>query len=117
MINNNKVYRNVDGRIVARTSGDKLIKHVSKKKHFFQNMQGWGYDTHILREAKKDGIEQIVVYDKDEDKTYTTTIHNFFEFGIPVNYGYGDQLILPGRYWYEVINEEHDIYQLRLEIE
>lgn len=117
MKNNNKVYRNVDGRIVARASGDKLIKHVSKKKHFFQNMQGWGYDTNILREAKKDGIKEIIIHDSDEDKIYKTLLDTFFELGVPVNYGYGDQLILPGRYWYEVINEEHDIYQLKLEIE
>jgi len=112
-----KKYRNIDGRIVATSNGEQLIKHVSKKKHYFKNMQGWGYDAAILREAAKDGIKEIVIHDNDEDKTYKTLLDTFFEFGVPVNYGYEDQLILPGRYWYEVINEKHDIYQLKLEIE
>jgi hypothetical protein len=92
-----KIY--AGSRIVGTVEGATFRKVVSGSKHFFRNPPGLGADITSLGDAEKAGAAWVQVTDRESGYTYTAQIKSIFEKGIPRDFGFGKQLILPFKFW------------------
>lgn len=96
--NKNPIYRG-DGKVVGYTEGQTLHKTVKGDKHMLQKPHGWAWDTDILAEAARRDVISVEIYDRESSNTYIATIQAFWDFGVGLNRGFGDQICLPIKYW------------------
>jgi len=92
------VYRG-DGKVIGYILNGTLHKSVCSEKHMLQKPKGWAWDVDVLFEAEKDGVSQIEIQDRKSGETYHVSIHDYWEYGIGFNRGWGDQIVLPLKYW------------------
>jgi hypothetical protein len=61
--------------------------------------RGWAVDTSALDDARALGAVNVAVTDTETETAYITPIDTFFRYGVPLNRGFGPQLVLPLGYW------------------
>jgi hypothetical protein len=105
-----------DGKPIGYYQGDTLHKSVASEKHMLRQPKGWAWDTVILDEAEKNGVVRIEIRDKKSGKRYIATIQAYWDFGIGFNRGYGDQIVLPLKYWEVILPGNQPSQQLKLAI-
>lgn len=89
-----------DGRIVASVQDGRLVKHVSRRKHFYLRYGGWAADVVTLDQAQAAGATVIEIHDSDSGTTYETDLATFRANGRAIHHeGHGAQVVLPLRYW------------------
>ena len=96
---NNKLIFNEFGKIIGWIEGDSLNKNISSSKHMLQKPKGIAWDLSVLERARKDGLKKSRVYDKETGNEYEATIEDFFRYGVRINRGFGEQIVLPLIYW------------------
>lgn len=60
---------------------------------------GWASDVDSLEQCERYGAIYFVIIDGDTKTQYETTIQHFWDFGIGLNRGFGEQIVLPMKYW------------------
>ncbi|WP_304459691.1 hypothetical protein [Alicyclobacillus sendaiensis] len=85
-------------KLVGTVAGNTYISRRSRQAHYYRKYGGYGVQLSILEQLSKDGVDFIVV-EEDTGAVYRTSVNTMWRHGIPVNDGYGDQLILPDKYW------------------
>lgn len=114
-INNQKqpVFRG-DGKPVGYIKGNTLYKTVRGEIHMLHSPRGWAWDVNILEEAERRDVTRVEIYDRENGKTYITTIQDFWDYGVGLNRGFGEQICLPIKYWQIVLPGQSPVKQLAL---
>jgi len=92
----------VNGKVkmVGQALGNIFYKKVKKSKHLFRIANAWGIDVAVFQQAQKDGCIKIMIYDEENDVTYTTTFELFSISGFKKDFGaFGAQIFLPLKYF------------------
>lgn len=90
---------NNDGKVIGFLNAETFTKHVKKSKHLFRKANAWAVDTAALEKALKAGANMLEIIDLDEEKHYLIEAAKFAEHGKVINFGYGEQKLLPLRYF------------------
>jgi hypothetical protein len=89
----------VKGKEYGKIQDTIFIKYVDGNKHKLRKPSGWAIDENVAAYAKESGVEEIIIIDYAKGMDYGVSIEKFFEYGIPIDRGYGSQIALPDRYW------------------
>jgi hypothetical protein len=98
----------VNGRVLGEISNGALRKRIYGSRHFMRSPAGIGWDVWALEQAETAGCKITIVTDLETGRVYVAEVADFRTYGVQRNHGYGDQLILPFRYWRssEALNEQ-----------
>lgn len=88
IIRNDKLVGVIDDRILRKT--------VRKSAHMLREPEGWAIDANILDED----FDEVRIHDTEENKYYKAMKQSFFDHGIPINRGHGQQVVLPLFRWH-----------------
>jgi len=83
-----------DGRTVGEVIGDTFRKHVQGSRHMLQKPRAWAGDGAVLRQAEALGARIVEVHDLEDGTVYSAPLERFWQRGIRVNRGYGEQVAL-----------------------
>ena len=71
----------------------------AKPEHKLQKPTGWAWNVELVEEFKRQGVTDLMVIAPWENRCYTVTLVLFLQKAFVINRGYGDQLVLPEKYW------------------
>jgi hypothetical protein len=91
--------RGINGFIVAEVRGDCLFKRAWSSRHMLRKPQGWAFDFDILDDADYLGATWVLIIDEETGIAYSAELGAFWEQGIFIDRGYGEQLCLPLDQW------------------
>ncbi len=91
--------RGSNGFIVAEVRGDCLIKRAWSSSHMLRNPRGWAFDISVLDDAYFFGATWVLIIDEETGIAYSAELGAFWEQGIFIDRGYGEQLCLPLDQW------------------
>lgn len=91
--------RRRDGKVTGEFIGETLFKRAQSSKHMLRNPKGWAIDCYTLDVAKSRSTRFIQVTDTDTFFVYRARISDFALKGIPIDRGFGPQIVLPIEYW------------------
>lgn len=92
--------------LVGNIIGDTLHKVVNNRKHFMRNQGGYGISEEGLGEAKKRGVKTIRIFEQDTGQTFEVSLSDWMQEGTRANYGHGQQVFLPLKFYRLVASEE-----------
>lgn len=95
----NKQYKNTNGKIIGEISDKVFCKKVIKSKHLLRKWNAWGIDKSVVDSLVRDGIQKIIVHDKEEKINYEISVKNFVEKGLEADLGHSMQIFLPLEYF------------------
>lgn len=75
-----------------------FVKYVVTAKHLFRNYDAWGIDRAVLLMLAAKQVSAICII-ADKSAVYQTTVSEYQFHGIPVDYGFDKQVLLPRRYF------------------
>lgn len=94
---------NGEERVLGNFNPDTRTLYIERKrsKHFYRKLGAWGIDEKAFKGLLTEhGLEDIVLYDKDEHKRYKATAKDFLENGKYLHFKpHRLQLFLEERYW------------------
>lgn len=88
-----------NGRVVGAVRKGVFHKKVCASRHLLRKPEGWASDIFVLDQLEALGVEQIWLTDRESGKRYNATVGDFRRHGIPLDRGFGPQLVLPLRFW------------------
>ena len=109
------IYRS-DGKVIGHVEESTYMKQAIADKHMMKTPRGWGSDIDALDQALQYGASQMEIHDTKTRIVYRCSIEEFFAKGVPRDFGYGEQLILPLRYWVVIRPGDTPAKQLTLGI-
>lgn len=86
-----KTVTNSRGKPVGVIINGVYKKILSSSKHMLKKPEGWCIDSAHLKED----WHELRILDRDTNIVYSTNKDSFLTYGIKKNYGYGDQVCLP----------------------
>jgi hypothetical protein len=89
------IYKNIQGKMIGKISHGIFCKQVKKSKHLLRKWNAWGIDQTILDDLVKEGIQEIAIYELEENTVYSVSVKDFVEKGILADFGYSNQVFLP----------------------
>jgi hypothetical protein len=93
------IYKNQLGRMIGKTSDGIFSKKVKKSKHLLRKWDAWGIDKALLDTLVKEGIQDIVIRETEENINYSISVKDFAEKGIQADFGHSEQIFLPIAYF------------------
>ena len=105
MLNNNiknrndKLILNDFGKIIGWVESDSLNKNISSSKHMLLKPKGIAWDFSVLERARKENLKRIYEPDKETGNDYEATLEDIFHYGVRINRGFGEQIVLHLEYW------------------
>lgn len=120
MLNNNiknrndKLILNDFGKIIGWVESDSLNKNISSSKHMLLKPKGIAWDFSVLERARKENLKRIYVHDKETGNEYEATLEDIFHYGVRINRGFGEQIVLPLKYWQKKVKGQPSPSQLAL---
>lgn len=88
-----------NGRVVGEVRKGVFHKTVCASRHLLRKPEGWASDIFVLDQLEALGVEWIQLDDAETRKVYRARVDDFRLHGIPLDRGFGPQLVLPIRYW------------------
>ena len=61
--------------------------------------RGWAVDDYVIADLHEQGVTHITVTDTEKEITYAAQLVTFEQYGVPINRGFGAQVVLPLGYW------------------
>jgi hypothetical protein len=86
-----QVLRLPNGRVVGEVRGDVFVKRVWGSRHMLQKPRAWAVDVAVLRQAEALGARAVEVHDLEDGTVYRAPLERFWQRGIRVNRGHGEQ--------------------------
>jgi len=77
----------------------KSLVRKAKPEHKLQKPAGWAWNVELVEEYKRQGVTDIIVIAPWENRRYSVTFDLFLQKAFKIDRGYGDQLVLPEKYW------------------
>ena len=91
--------KRADGKVVGEIQGQTLYKEVLGSRHFLGVPPGIAFDVTIIDKARRAGVVNLEVKDRETLRVYSTTLERFDKYAFPVSRGHGEQLGLAFTYW------------------
>ncbi len=88
-----------NGRVVGAVRKGVFHKTVCASKHLLRKPEGWASDVCVLDQLEALDVEWIQLDDAETRKVYRARVGDFRLHGIPLDRGFGPQLVLPLRFW------------------
>jgi hypothetical protein len=92
-------YLYLEGRLVCSVLGDTLTRTLHGSKHFTKNPPGIAFRVEILEQAIKAGAVRVAVKDAETGTIFRASLDHFIKAGTRVNWGWGNQIVLPFTDW------------------
>ena len=84
--------------ILAQGNRKTLVRK-AKPEHKLHKPVGWAWNVELIEEFKRQGVTDLTVIAPWENRRYSATFELFLQKAFIINRGYGDQLVLPEKYW------------------
>lgn len=88
-------FRNSEGKVIGKVSGDVFSKRVLASRHLLKALDAWGIDKSVIDSLVKEGVQNIVIYEKEGGIYYEVSVEDFVAKGIEGDFGHGRQIFLP----------------------
>ena len=92
------VARSQSGHVVGDVRGGWLRKSVVTRRHLLRLHDAWATDVRTIAEARRLGAHGIELRD-ERGNTWRASFATLEAHGILIDFGHGQQLALPRRYW------------------
>ena len=104
MFNNNthqqlKEIFSENGQIIGWIDGNAFCKKVKASKHMLRIPRGWAWDVFVLERARNEGLDKTIIYEKERHTVHCLIMRAFWQHGVYLNRGYGEQICLPLKFW------------------
>lgn len=96
------IYRHDGAAVIGQVVGDTFRKRARSSLHLLQRPRAWACDVVSLDQAQAAGASWVEILDQDQDATYRAALADFYQHGIPLDRGHGDQLALTLNRWQKV---------------
>jgi len=107
----------LNGKTVGFLKGDTYERLVSPKKHMWmrKGSSGFAYNDSLIDDlVRGEQCRYLAVTYSSAPVTYTCSLRTFVERSVDIpDYGYGEQSVLPMRFWHKQDTERFE-RQLRL---
>ena len=87
--------RAANGKVAAWVTGDALCKQIDGSKHILHKPHGIAFDRDILDRAEAAGAGRVWIRDRETGDVYRAELAAFWQYGVKLNRGFGDQVVLP----------------------
>lgn len=87
------------GRTIGRLIGRTYHKLVTRPDQILRSPPGFGFDVWAMDFYVLPRVDELVVEDRVNRRTYRSSAENFIEHRIEINRGAGPQYVLPLAYW------------------
>ena len=87
------------GKIMGHILGGTFTKTVNRRRHFFQKLQGWAFDTAVVRAMVRWNVTRIVLKVQNPKDELTVDFDEFNTNATRIDYGHGEQLVLPEHFF------------------
>jgi hypothetical protein len=87
------------GRAIGRLIGRQYHKLVSRPDQILRSPPGFGFDVWAMDFYVLPRVDELIVEDRVNRRTYRSTSENFIRHRIQINRGAGPQYVLPLAYW------------------
>ena len=108
------IVKTAKGKVVATIKVDKqgrtyAEKKIDKTKHILRHpVPSFAYDTYVMDQFKKLGIEYHLIQDKATKQKWYTWQSTFVEHGFILDRGYGRQIALDMYEWHDELPTKND---------
>ena len=86
---------NIKGKVIGKIFKRDLLG----SKHRMRVIPGWGIDVAIITELISKSVQTVEITDMETKTKYTTRLCDFLLHGVLKDFGYGEQRILPDKWW------------------
>lgn len=100
----------LNGRAVGEVRGRTFYKRVCQANHMLHQFRAWASDIAVLEQVARLGAEYIQLEDTQTGNIWRAHIVSFWQYGIRFNFGYGEQIALPLKYW-QVSGPSQAVYE------
>jgi len=87
------------GVVVGELLDGVYTKVVKGSTHKMRKPAGWSNDKDIVDNLLRLGCREIKIIDKETDTHWCIGIDDFIKEAIYINRGFGEQLVVPFKYW------------------
>jgi len=87
------------GKFAGTFENGVYSKNVRGSVHMLRSPLGWSIDKDIVDNLARLGCVEIQIFDKESKTLYYARFEDFTEKAIPLNRGFGEQLVLSLNYW------------------
>ena len=87
------------GRPVGVVRDGVFSKRCRGSRHMLRRPVGWCLDVGSLDEAERVGASLVQIEDTESGRVYTASIKTIRDNGVPLDRGFGEQLLLPLDKW------------------
>lgn len=91
------------GKSVGRLFGDEAEFPVRRSRHFFRAIGGYSLDAAVIAELQRRGVRLVAFKDKELGERYAVALSTFIAHAQRINYGFGDKLACPERFYREAV--------------
>lgn len=93
------IYRHDGAAVIGQVIGDTFHKRARSSMHMLRRPRAWACDVDSLDQAQAAGAVKVAILDRDTGQTYLATVADFYQYGVRVTRGHGDQLALVLNRW------------------
>ena len=87
------------GRAIGRLIGRQYHKLITRPDQILRSPPGFGFDVWAMDLYVLPRVDELIVEDRVNGRTYTSTTENFKLHRMQINRGAGPQYVLPLSYW------------------
>lgn len=85
-------------KTIGQIKGDRLVKRVSRSKHFHWRTQAWGLQAEAIPRLRKLGVTTIELR-LDTGEILLASLDIYERKGFVLDFGHGKQVFLREAYW------------------
>ena len=85
-------------KTIGELKGDRLIKRVSRLKHFHRRTQAWGLQAEAIPRLRELGVATVELR-LDTGEILLASLDDYETKGFVLDFGHGKQVFLAERYW------------------
>lgn len=90
------------GKTFGIVVGETFYKRVDSHIHRFRKLNAYGIQQNILDFLQDKGVQAVQVEETDTGDIYRATLADYIRRGVPIDEGYGQQVMLPLKYFEHV---------------
>lgn len=89
----------VGQRTVGHVEEGVFRKQVRKGEHLLRILDAWGFQAELLPQLRAEGVMRVEVYDAEEGVTYAVALDVIEARGVRRDFGHGEQVFLPRKFF------------------
>lgn len=85
-------------KTIGEVRRDRLVKRVSRAKHFHRRTQAWGLQAEAIPRLRELGVTTVELR-LDTGEILLASLDDYERRGFVLDLGHGKQMFLPEKYW------------------